>query len=196
MASGSDAVRRTELQRTQNARRAEDRVRSVYRGRYAIELLQIAHDACADARKVGEAWLRLTPSALLIANHGVPFTGERIDSLIQLRDSTKSASRPKHHTIGCKGIGFSAVLKITDLLQIIQRGASFRFDRGAAQARVRQNLGEDPAAVPTRYFPSIMSASTSGTTRIWSTSSWAREPSQSSAFRSLTAGRRRRSPRS
>lgn len=152
-ASGSDAVRKTELQRIQNAGRAEDRVRSDYRGRYAIELLQNAHDACADARKVGEAWLRLTPSALLIANQGVPFTAERIDSLLQLGDSTKSANRARHHTIGYKGIGFSAVLEITDRPQIISRGVSFCFDRGAAQARVRQLLGEDPAAVPMRYFP-------------------------------------------
>ena len=38
-ASGAEQVRLTELQRVQNAGSAEDRVRSDYRGRYAIELL-------------------------------------------------------------------------------------------------------------------------------------------------------------
>src|SRR5688500_15767654 len=55
--SGTEQVRQTELQRLQNAGSAEERVRSDYRGRYAIELLQNAHDACADADVVGQAWL-------------------------------------------------------------------------------------------------------------------------------------------
>lgn len=152
-ATGHDSVRRTELQRLQNAGSAEDRVRSDYRGRYAIELLQNAHDACADARLVGEAWLELTPTALLVANQGVPFTAKRIDSMLQLGDSTKAADRARHHTIGYKGIGFSAVLEITDRPQIVSRTLSFSFDRAAARARVGQVLGSEPRAVPMRYFP-------------------------------------------
>lgn len=152
-ASGTEQVRQTELQRLQNAGSAEERVRSDYRGRYAIELLQNAHDACADAAAVGQAWLRLTPTALLVANQGVPFTAERIDSLLQLGDSSKKADRAEHHTIGYKGIGFSAVLEITDQPQIISASTRFCFHRHAARERVGQVLGSQPRAVPMRYFP-------------------------------------------
>jgi len=152
-ASGTDQVRLTELQRLQNAGSAEERVRSDYRGRYAIELLQNAHDACADADVVGQAWLQLTPTALLVANQGVPFTAERVDSLLQLGDSSKAADRAKHHTIGYKGIGFSAVLEITDEPQIVSTSTSFCFHRHAARERVGRVLGTQPRAVPVRYFP-------------------------------------------
>lgn len=152
-ASGAEQVRLTELQRLQNAGSAEDRVRSDYRGRYAIELLQNAHDACADADIVGQAWLQLTPTALLVANEGVPFTEERVDSLLQLGDSSKAADRSMHHTIGYKGIGFSAVLEITDEPQIVSASTSFCFHRHAARERVGQVLGAVPRAVPVRYFP-------------------------------------------
>lgn len=152
-ASGTEQVRQTELQRLQNAGSAEERVRSDYRGRYAIELLQNAHDACADAGTVGQAWLQITPTALLVANQGVPFNAERTDSLLQLGDSSKAADRAEHHTIGYKGIGFSAVLEITDQPQIISESTSFCFHRHAARERVGQVLGTEPRAVPMRYFP-------------------------------------------
>jgi hypothetical protein len=150
---GTEQVRLTELRRLQNAGSAEDRVRSDYRGRYAIELLQNAHDACADADVVGQAWLQLTPTALLVANEGVPFTAERVDSLLQLGDSSKAANRSKHHTIGYKGIGFSAVMEITDEPQIVSAATRFCFHRRAARERIRQVLGAVPRAVPVRYFP-------------------------------------------
>lgn len=54
-ANGEQRVRTQELRRIQSAGAAEDRVRLDYRGRYAIELLQNAHDACADAGVVGTA---------------------------------------------------------------------------------------------------------------------------------------------
>jgi hypothetical protein len=152
-ASGTKQVRQTELQRLQNAGSAEERVRTDYRGRYAIELLQNAHDACADADTIGQAWLRLTPTALLVANQGVPFTADRIDSLLQLGDSSKKADRAEHHTIGYKGVGFSAVLEITDQPQIISASTRFCFHRHAALERVGQVLGSQPRAVPMRYFP-------------------------------------------
>lgn len=151
--AGAAGVRRTELQRIQNAGSAEDRVRSDYRGRYAIELLQNAHDACADAGEVGEVWLQVTPTALLVANQGVPFNAGRINSLLQLGDSTKAADRVQHHTIGYKGIGFSAVLEISDRPQILSRSVAFCFHRRAARMRIRQLLGAEPSAVPMRYFP-------------------------------------------
>jgi len=150
---GSETVRDTELQRLANAGSAEDRVRTDYTGRYAVELLQNAHDACADADRVGQAWLVLTRKALLVANEGVPFTAERVHSLMQLGDSTKKADRAKHHTIGYKGIGFTAVLEITDRPQIVSAEAAFTFDRAVTRARIAKVLGLEARGVPLRYFP-------------------------------------------
>ena len=152
-ALGIEAVRAQELKRVQNAGAAEERVRQDYRGRYAIELLQNAHDACADANTVGEAWLRLTPHALLVANQGIPFEASRIDSLLQLGESSKQVSQAKHHTIGYKGIGFSAVLEITDAPQIISEDVAFGFHRTAAAKSIGRKLGTVPRAISVRSYP-------------------------------------------
>src|SRR5450756_928079 len=81
-ARGAERVRATEIKRLHNAASSEDRVRTDYTGRFAIELLQNAHDACADAGISGQAWLTLTSTALVVANQGVPFDAERVDSLM------------------------------------------------------------------------------------------------------------------
>jgi len=47
---------------------AEQRVTTDYTGRYPTELLQNAHDACADANMVGRVWFHLTETALLVGN--------------------------------------------------------------------------------------------------------------------------------
>src|SRR4051794_22896500 len=57
---------------------AEERVRQDYTGRYPMELLQNAHDACAEADRPGRVQFKLSRSALLVANEGVPFDEEHI----------------------------------------------------------------------------------------------------------------------
>jgi hypothetical protein len=135
--------------------RYEDAVRQNYTGRYPIELLQNAHDACEDAGIVGTVTFVVTRGALLVANEGVPFTAERIESLTRLGSSDKVARRTKRRLIGYKGIGFTAVFEISDRPQIISRTASFSFDRKAAQAELRRRLVPSvrPEVVPARYFP-------------------------------------------
>ena len=150
---GPKGVRRTELDRLHNAAAAEDRVRNDYAGRSVIELLQNAHDACADAGTVGQAWIALTPSALIVANQGAPFDRKRVHSLIQLGDSSKAPGDSRHHTIGYKGVGFTAVLELTDRPQVFSRDTSFAFDRAIAAAKVSEVLDLDPRGVPLRYFP-------------------------------------------
>lgn len=152
-ASADDGVRATEIDRLNNAAAAEDRVRSDYAGRSVIELLQNAHDACADADVVGSAWIVVTPSALVVANQGTPFDPARVHSLIQLGDSSKAVSDTRHHTIGYKGVGFTAVLELTDRPQVYSAQTSFGFDRHAAASVIRETLGTEPRGVPLRYFP-------------------------------------------
>ncbi len=146
-------MRATEVDRLHNAAAAEDRVRTDYAGRSVIELLQNAHDACADAGVTGRVWLVLTTSALIVANQGAAFDKKRVHSLIQLGDSSKRAGQSDHHTIGYKGVGFTAVLELSDCPQVVSRKFAFGFDRTIAAKKVAEVLGQEPRGVPLRYFP-------------------------------------------
>src|SRR5689334_20833196 len=70
LATGDPAVRSQALDDYEDAGRTEDRVRHDYTGRYPIELLQNAHDACADGHRQGVVRFAVTPTALLVANEG------------------------------------------------------------------------------------------------------------------------------
>lgn len=152
-ANGNTATRTKALQLLGDQGNAEDRVRRNYTGRAAIELLQNAHDACADAGVVGRAWFRVTSTALLVGNEGVQFTHDRIISLTRLGASDKSARRETHHLIGYKGIGFTSVFELSDNPQIISADVAFQFDRARAQREVSESLGANTEVMPARAFP-------------------------------------------
>lgn len=154
--SGSDVVRLQARDNVEDAGRSEDRVRHDYAGRYPLELLQNAHDACADSQSRGTVRFAVTRSALIVANEGVAFTPERIRSLVRLGSSEKVRNRGGRHTIGYKGIGFTAVFEITDSPQIISSTVAFGFDRKRAQREVQRVLGIAPAVVPARGFPFLL----------------------------------------
>lgn len=155
VALGTAATKRSAWRDMGDAGAAEDRVRNSHTGRYPVELLQNAHDACADAGIVGKAWLVVTDTALLIANQGLPFTAERIESLTRIGSSEKGRRKVRHHLIGYKGIGFTAAFEITDQPQVVSRSVSFSFDRQEALRRVTAKLGRANKLeqVAARYFP-------------------------------------------
>ena len=132
---------------------AEERVRQDYTGRYPMELLQNAHDACAEAGRRGRVQFRLSETALLVANEGIPFDEAHIESLVNLGISEKTTVGGKRKTIGYKGIGFSSVFEISDNPQIITNRLAFSFDREQARATVTQALGRRIELVPVRAFP-------------------------------------------
>lgn len=148
-------VRQTVWRHLGDMARIEDSVRQNYSGRYAIELLQNAHDAHADGDVVTGVRFVVTTSALLVANEGVPFTADRIRSLTRLGSSEKARSRGTRRLIGYKGVGFASVFEVTDRPQIISQTARFAFDRREAQRRIRLQLGDSAGdeSVPARYFP-------------------------------------------
>lgn len=152
-AGGSERVVRKVIHDLEDAGRAEDRVRQDYTGRYPIELLQNAHDAISDAGGVGAVRFLITPSSLLVANEGVPFTHERVLSLVRQGSSEKTDRTPSRHTIGYKGVGFTAVFELCERPQILSRTVSFSFDRRRATKDVAAALGRSPRLVPSRYFP-------------------------------------------
>ena len=134
--------------------RAEQRVRSDYSGRYPIELLQNAQDACADAGIRGRAWFRVSDTALLVANQGVSFDRQRVSALLRLGGSSKRVARAgAQGTIGYKGIGFTSVFELSDRPQIISGELSFGFDRQLALQEVQRRLGASLASVAARYYP-------------------------------------------
>ena len=119
-ASHESEVRERRAAEIEDSGRAEQRVRSDYSGRYPIELLQNAQDACADAGIRGRAWFRVSETALLVANEGVSFDRERVKALLRLGGSSKTAAGSgAHRTIGYKGIGFTSVFELSDRPQII-----------------------------------------------------------------------------
>jgi hypothetical protein len=152
--TGDADSRRQTLDDLADDGRTEDRIRQGYTGRAPMELLQNAHDALADAGQRGRVDLRVTPTALLVANQGKPFDAARITSLTRLGSSEKAGRRSTHHQIGYKGIGFTSVFEVSDRPQILSRDVGFAFDRRAAAALVKEHLGDGlDGPVPARYFP-------------------------------------------
>lgn len=134
----------------------EETTQRDYVGRYPIELVQNAHDACADARIAGTVHLTLTPTALLVGNEGRGFDAARIRSLTRQGMSEK-AERSRKRTIGYKGVGFSSVFEITSTPQVIcNTGLAFGFDRQTAIAMVHRHLRRKPRTVAARNFPSLL----------------------------------------
>jgi hypothetical protein len=122
-------------------------------GRYPTELLQNAQDACADSGIQGSVWFAVTPTALLVANQGIPFDKTQIAALTSLGSSSKQPTDKSHRTIGYKGIGFTAVFEVTETPQIISQGIAFGFDRDLATRCVSTLLDLETPVVAARYFP-------------------------------------------
>jgi hypothetical protein len=154
IAAGSPAAKRQALDDLADDGRTEDRIRQSYTGRAAIELLQNAHDAMAEDGGTGRVEFVLTPTALVVANEGVPFDDGRVRSITRLGSSVKVRGSQRHHLIGYKGIGFTSVFEVSDRPQILSRYVGFKFDRLAATQLVRDRLGDGlDGPVPARYFP-------------------------------------------
>jgi hypothetical protein len=145
-------VRQRTIEILEEAASFESTVRRDYVGRYPLELLQNAHDAAADAGRVGRVEFVVTPTALLVANEGVPFTYERVKSLLRLGASEKAPRRERQHMIGYKGIGFSSVFEICDAPQVISQDVAFGFQPALARKQVGSMLGIAPKNVPVRPF--------------------------------------------
>ena len=136
----------------------EESTQRDYVGRYPIELLQNAHDACVAAGAKGTVHFEVTRSALLVANHGTPFDAKRVKSLVRQGMSEK-AEHERKRTIGYKGVGFSSVFEISDQPQVIcANGVAFGFDRSRARTLVAEYLKPrtPPKTVAARNFPFLL----------------------------------------
>ena len=116
----------------EDANAEEDLALGGYRDRLVVELAQNAADAAARAGAPGR--LRFTlhepadgPAVLVAVNTGDPLSAGGVASLATLRASAKAADGA---SVGRFGVGFAAVLAVTDEPVVLSRSGGVRFSRG------------------------------------------------------------------
>ncbi|MGH3745374.1 MAG: sacsin N-terminal ATP-binding-like domain-containing protein, partial [Mycobacteriales bacterium] len=92
---------------------AEEDARTGYRDRLVVELAQNAVDAGGSS-----LLLRLDGDTLVAANTGAALSAEGVEALSTLRASAKRSGE----SVGRYGVGFAAVLAVTDAPMIGSRG--------------------------------------------------------------------------
>lgn len=109
---------------------AEDELaRGAYRDRVVVELAQNAADAGARAGRPVRLLLRLTGPTLVAANTGAALDAAGVEGLSTLRASTKRDGG----AVGRFGVGFAAVLAVTDEPRVLTASAGgVRWSRAAA----------------------------------------------------------------
>ncbi|RDG39055.1 sacsin N-terminal ATP-binding-like domain-containing protein [Streptomyces corynorhini] len=137
----------------EDANAEEDLALGGYRDRLVVELAQNAADAAARAAVPGR--LRLTlrpgtaegPAVLAAANTGAPLDAAGVESLSTLRASAK---REGHEAaVGRFGVGFAAVLAVSDEPAVIGRHGGVRWslaearELAAGPAQASPGLGDE-----------------------------------------------------
>ena len=109
-----------------------------YADRQLLELIQNSADALAIKEGGGRIRVRLTQDYLYCADEGIPIDEDGITALMFARMSPKRGS----NQIGRFGLGFKAVLSITDRPEFFSRAGSFYFDAVDADKRIRSIVPE------------------------------------------------------
>ncbi|TQK45367.1 hypothetical protein FBY35_6928 [Streptomyces sp. SLBN-118] len=132
----------------EDANAEEDLALGGYRDRLVVELAQNAADAAARARVPGR--LRLTlrpgtgdqPAVLAAANTGAPLDATGVESLSTLRASAK---REGHESaVGRFGVGFAAVLAVSDEPAVVGRHGGVRWSLAEARGLAEQAAQASP----------------------------------------------------
>ncbi|WP_262414193.1 sacsin N-terminal ATP-binding-like domain-containing protein [Actinacidiphila acidipaludis] len=129
----------------EDANAEEDLALGGYRDRLIVELAQNAADAAVRAGVPGR--LRLTlheaedgaPAVLAAANTGAPLDAAAVESLSTLRASAKRDDGPD--SVGRFGVGFSAVLAVTDEPAVVSRAGGVRWSLVEARDLATQIAG-------------------------------------------------------
>ncbi|GAA1645599.1 hypothetical protein GCM10009744_40470 [Kribbella alba] len=122
----------------EDANAEEDLALGGYLDRVVVELAQNAADAAARAGVPGRVRFSFRDATLVVANTGTPLSAEGVESLATLRASAKRDEADS--AVGRFGVGFSAVLGVTDEPVILSRTGGIRFSRADTAAAVA-NLG-------------------------------------------------------
>ncbi|WP_344217348.1 sacsin N-terminal ATP-binding-like domain-containing protein [Kribbella sancticallisti] len=118
----------------EDANAEEDLALGGYLDRVVVELAQNAADAAARAGVPGRVQFSLRDSTLVVSNTGTPLSAEGVESLATLRASAKRDDAES--AVGRFGVGFSAVLAVTDEPVILSRTGGVRFSRADTAAAV------------------------------------------------------------
>lgn len=103
-----------------------------YRDRLLVELAQNAADAAAQGGVPGSLWLRVVDDELRAANTGAPLDAAGVAALASLRASAKRAG----HQVGRFGVGFAAVLAVTEAPRVVSESGGVAFDAARTRAEV------------------------------------------------------------
>ncbi|MFD5052411.1 sacsin N-terminal ATP-binding-like domain-containing protein [Streptomyces tendae] len=131
----------------EDANAEEDLVLGGYRDRLVVELAQNAADAAARSGVPGRLRLTLRDGVLVAANTGAPLDATGVESLSTLRASAKRDAADG--SVGRFGVGFAAVLAVTDEPAVVGRHGGVRWslaearDLAADTARHSPGLGDE-----------------------------------------------------
>ncbi|MFJ9536968.1 sacsin N-terminal ATP-binding-like domain-containing protein [Streptomyces sp. NPDC101225] len=127
----------------EDANAEEDLVLGGYRDRLVVELAQNAADAAARAGVPGRLRLTLRDGVLVAANTGAPLDAAGVESLATLRASAKRDAQET--TTGRFGVGFAAVLAVTDEPAVVGRHGGVRWSLAEARELAAEAARDNPA---------------------------------------------------
>ncbi|MFR9673647.1 sacsin N-terminal ATP-binding-like domain-containing protein [Streptomyces sp. TR06-5] len=134
----------------EDANAEQDLALGGYRDRMVVELAQNAADAAARAGVPGRIRFTLRAGALVAANTGAALDAPGVESLSTLRASAKRDA--PHHgpdgdggpgPVGRFGVGFAAVLAVSDEPAVLSRAGGVRWSLGEARDLVRAEETDD-----------------------------------------------------
>ncbi|MFD5265334.1 sacsin N-terminal ATP-binding-like domain-containing protein [Streptomyces sp. NPDC058335] len=126
----------------EDANAEEDLVLGGYRDRLVVELAQNAADAAARAGVPGRLRLTLREGVLVAANTGAPLDAAGVESLSTLRASAKREATQT--AIGRFGVGFAAVLAVTDEPAVVGRHGGVRWSLAEARLLASETARHSP----------------------------------------------------
>ncbi|WP_030546192.1 sacsin N-terminal ATP-binding-like domain-containing protein [Streptomyces albus] len=137
----------------EDANAEEDLALGGYRDRLVVELAQNAADAAARTGVPGRLRLTLhaaegdSPAVLAAANTGAPLDAAGVESLATLRASAKRDEWQEGDgtpSVGRFGVGFAAVLAVSDEPAVISRSGSVRWSLAEARDLAAEAAGTNP----------------------------------------------------
>ena len=130
----------------EDAATESDHVRAGYRDRVLTELAQNAADAATRAGIPGELRVWCADGRLHVANVGEPLDTGGVHALTALRSSNKTGAAS---SVGRFGVGFTAVLSVSDDIEVRSRTGSIRFSADRTRSVLAErNLPEPESGIP------------------------------------------------
>ncbi|MEU6187281.1 ATP-binding protein [Nocardia sp. NPDC047038] len=136
----------------EDAATENDLVRAGYRDRLLTELAQNAADAARKAGVDGAVVVWLDGRDLHIGNTGAPLDVSGVHALTALRASGKSDGG----TVGRFGVGFTAVLAVSDDIELRSASGSLWFSRAETRNALHRNEIRLPAVDAGEFVPPVL----------------------------------------